>query len=71
MGQIYHENISLNQRLSQLGIHVEALKNEKSKIMEDYTSKIEELKRDVVQRTKIDFILPYSPKDLANDSRKN
>ena len=36
--------------------------------MEEYTYKIVEMQKYVVQKAQIDFILPYFPKDLVNDS---
>ena len=66
--QIDHENISLKKRPSQFVIQVKALQNKNSKIMEEYTSKIVEMQKDVVQQAQIDFILPYFPEDLVNNS---
>ena len=68
MKQIDHESLYLNKILPQLGIQLQALQNEKSNIMEEYTSKIEEFQKDVVQQAQIDFILPYFLEDLVNNS---
>ena len=65
--KIDHENISLNKIPSQFVIQVKALQNKNSKIME-YTYKIVEMQKYVVQQAQIDFILPYFPEVLANYS---